>query len=404
MKLYAQHGAQAGEKVSEGLSRSVLDGVIFSPRDISLSNLRTQLTSIKDGQPLADRLFDPQYYTCMIAGADQSRVGYLPEDYTAYFGARRRQDLFKEAKVRSDIDDVLHFQAGLPVTHLIAPNILIPRSFDSRETAIAIEFLSNLDDRIAALGDQRPVLATLAIARDALLDRTQLTEFLTEITGLNLRHTAGFYVLVAANSNEARTEIFHSDIVASWMFINHVFKINGFSVVNGYSDVLSPFLLAAGGDAGATGWWSNLRSFSLGRFSPSQSGGRLPTPRYLSLALLNRITFSELNILRTLAPVILNGLPSDSLYPEIDGSEPKRNQEVLQSWDTIKSMMVDCCMGDTSHCLAAVLDRVRQAEVNYGIIEPLLPLETKSNADHLPSLREGIRLFEELAELRAPSE
>ena len=36
MKLFAQHGASEGEKINEGFVRGLLDGVIYSPRDVSL--------------------------------------------------------------------------------------------------------------------------------------------------------------------------------------------------------------------------------------------------------------------------------------------------------------------------------------------------------------------------------
>jgi hypothetical protein len=74
------------------------------------------------------------------------------------------------------------------------------------------------------------------------------------------------------------------------MLINHTLTLNGFDTINGYSDILTPFLGAGGGGVGATGWWSNLRTFSLDRFNPPVGGGRQPIERYLSCALLNRIT------------------------------------------------------------------------------------------------------------------
>ena len=43
MKLFAQHGYGEGEKIVNGLSSSFIDGVIFSPRDITLANLLIKL-------------------------------------------------------------------------------------------------------------------------------------------------------------------------------------------------------------------------------------------------------------------------------------------------------------------------------------------------------------------------
>src|ERR1035437_2251700 len=122
------------------------------------------------------------------------------------------------------------------------------------------------------------------------------------------------------------------------MFINHKLAVNGFKVINGYSDILTPFLGVAGGTAGAFGWWSNLKVFSLDRFAPSAGGGRLPIQRYLSRALLNRITFFEFNQLRTIFPAIVNNLPGDDLYAQEDASQPQRNLEVVQSWEAVKAL------------------------------------------------------------------
>ena len=196
---------------------------------------------------------------------------------------------------------------------MISPNILITRSFDSIEAAIAKIFVRLAGDARKKLGSDRPLYATLAVSREALLDRTELFSFLEDITVLDTPPD-GFYVLIAASNEDARADIFHADVIAGWLLINHSLSVNGYQVINGYSDLLTPFLGITGAAAGATGWWLNSRAFSLGRFLPA-GGGRLPTQRYLSKNLLNRITYIELgeiiNLRRQLPgiPEVLNGLP-----------------------------------------------------------------------------------------------
>ncbi len=401
MKLYAQHGAQAGEKVKKGFQAGLLDGVIFSPRDISLDQLKSSLQEIKNAYPKADLLFDPQYYTALLANSDGVRLGYLPEDYSAYFSGRRRLELTKEATVKEDIQRILKFQADLPVTHFIAPNILISRSLDSRETAIAVDFLSQASECHKKLKDRRPLFVTLAISRDALMGGNtgeSLTEFVDEITGVQL-DIKGFYLLVAAKSTEARAEIFHQDVIAGWLYLNHTLSLNGYQVVNGYSDLLTPFLSAAGGAAGATGWWSNLRIFSLNRFEASPGGGRLPTQRYLSIPLLNRISFTELDALRRLKLNVLNGLSHDALYDPKNGSEPQRNEEVLQSWEALKKLNELVGAGGQEEKLRRCGELVAQAVNNYQAAGQYHQFEQKSNDEHLPALEEGLRSFKKLAEI-----
>ena len=100
-------------------------------------------------------------------------------------------------------------------------------------------------------------------------------------------------------------------------------SFDGFKVINGYSDILTPFLGVAGGTAGAFGWWSNLKAFSLDRFNPSAGGGRLPIQRYLSLALLNRITFFEFNQLKTMFPAIPHRTAKKPLLAPAPTTQPE---------------------------------------------------------------------------------
>jgi hypothetical protein len=395
MKLFAQHGAQEGEKIAEGLKRELLDGIIYSPRDIALSSLKAKLAELAEEKPSFERLFDPQYYVTFLSGKPEARLGFL-EEYQGYFKQRRRAQLERERQVTEDVRATLRFQIGLRLTGLIAPNILVPRSFNSIEAVIAKNFIRAAGVEHLSLSEQRPVYATLAVSREALSDKQELIEFLNEITVLD-EPPRGFYVLIAARSTEARSDIYNADVIAAWMLINHTLRVNGFDVINGCSDILTPLLGASGASAGAVGWWSNLRTFSLDRFAPAAGGGRLPIPRYLSVNLLNRITFTELDALRALVPGILNGLPLDAMYSTVTGSEPPRNLEVLQSWEAIKALNSKMSAQDQSKALQCCRQAVQAAAGLYETIP--IPLDSKSNNDHLEALLEGLSLFAKLAEL-----
>lgn len=64
----------------------------------------------------------------------------------------------------------------------------------------------------------------------------------------------------------------------------------------------------------------------------------MPIQRYLSLALLNRITFFEFDQLCKSFPAVMNNLTADALYDANIGSEPPRNMEVVQSWEAVKAL------------------------------------------------------------------
>jgi hypothetical protein len=231
------------------------------------------------------------------------------------------------------------------------------------------------------------------------MDKQELVDFINEITLLD-DPPDGFYVLVSARNTEARSDIYNADVIAAWMFINHTLAVNGFKVINGYSDILTPFLGVAGGAAGAFGWWSNLKVFSLDRFAPSAGGGRLPIQRYLSLALLNRITFFEFNQLRTMFPAIVNKLAGDELYKPDDASEPQRNMEVVQSWEAVKALNSKLVVTDQAKALKQCGDTIKQAGLTYEAVQARgVRLDPKSNAEHIQPLTDGLGLFKKLAEL-----
>jgi hypothetical protein len=399
MKLFAQHGASEGEKISEGLTRGLLDGVIYSPRDVSLASLKEKLASVETAAPKAERLVDPQYYAIFLNGTDEARLGYLmEEDYKSYFQPRRRSQLERENQIEKELEAALKFQSGLHVTDIIAPNILIPNSLNSIEAVISKNFIRLAKTQYAALKDKRPVYATLAVSSTALVDKQELVDFVNEITLLD-NPPDGFYVLISARNTEARSDIYNADVIAAWMFINHALTVNGFKVINGYSDILTPFLGVAGGAAGALGWWSNLKVFSLNRFSPSAGGGRLPIQRYLSLALLNRITFFELDQLRKPFPAVVNNLKEDALYDANVGSEPPRNMEVVQSWEAVTELNKRLVNPDSAKALKQCREAVKLAGMNYDAVQRLVRLDQKSNSEHIQPLADGLGLFAKLAEL-----
>ena len=77
MKLFAQHGASEGEKINEAVALKLIDGVIYSPRDVSSVNLQGKLKDLEQADKKLQRLFDPQYYASFLRGSEEARLGYL---------------------------------------------------------------------------------------------------------------------------------------------------------------------------------------------------------------------------------------------------------------------------------------------------------------------------------------
>lgn len=396
MKLYAQQGYGTGDRINKGLSEGYIDGAILSPKDCRLPKLKSHLTHLLENFPNADRLVDPQYYATMIALED-ANLGHLSEEDYPYFQTRRRGQLEPEQEILKDLRNNLVHQKELEVSAIIAPNIAIRRSLNSIEAVIAKNFIRHTASVWAELGDSRPVYATLAVDAEALQDKQELTNFLTDITLLENPPT-GFYVLVNEPTTEITPELIDHRTLAGWMLLNQSLSLNGFEVINGYSDMVSPFLAAAGATAVATGWWSNLKVFSLSRFQLNSGGGRRPVPRYLSQRLLNSLRYDELDRTRANYPELLNGLPTDSYYIAEDGSQPNsQDEEILQTWNTLRQYWVTRSP-EPSDCM----EWIASAESLYSRLKssPGIILPGRSNSYHLESLKDGVCLYAELAEIQ----
>jgi len=398
MKLYAQHGFGPGDKIREGIKEGIIDGVIYSARYEKQSNIVKDVEEIKRYAGHLDILLDPEIYACFQADLPDAQLGGLTD--WPFFAAYRRSQLETTETVDKILEDTLTILVDLPLTAIIAPNIYIPRSFNSIEAVIAKNFIRRTCSIFALKGDKRRVFSTLAIGRDALLDQMEFESFLNDITALD-DPPDGFYLLIGGGMTEERTdlsqsEVMHADVIANWMLLNYTLSLNGFIVINGCSDILTPFLGGVGGYAGATGWWTNLRMFSMNRYIRS-AGGRLPLVRYLSNSILNRITFSEREVIAALVPDINNGLPHDKDY---EGKEPPRNIEVLQTWEAIADLNKRLVTADTNENLSRLERSVNLAEAAYENISMFgIQLNVEAKKEYVAALREGIRTFKRYAEI-----
>lgn len=401
MKILAQHGAKTGERIERGLADGLIDGVIYGAKDIAPAKLAEQCSENGNNHPTGQRLFDPQYYACVIASEPGVRLGSLVGvDAYPYFGGRRRRDLEQEQRVVADLDACLSYQKTLAVTGFIAPNIVVRRSLDSVEATIAKDFLRNAAAAHQRLQDPRPLWATLAISTDALRDRIELQNFLQEVTEIE-NPPSGFYLLMEHPDQDIPPTLEESDVLSRWMLINRVLTQSGYEVINGYADLLAPYLGAAGATAVASGWWNTLKVFSLKKFGPSVGMARQPVPRYASAALLKSIRYTELEGLRGGFPEVLNGDPTDVYYEAAEGSRPTASQdEALQNWACLRKLGEMVVPRDAEGTLAACEAALTQAEDIYARIGAEgFALRERSNKEHIEYIREELRAFRTLAEL-----
>lgn len=395
MKLFAQCGYGPGDKIIEGTEHKIIDGLIFGCKDIVSEKIKEYRTQLFNLNPKIEIFLDPQFYTTLYANDPNFKEGKLSE--WSFFKSYRRSSLEVPGTLDNALKTVFSDILELPVTSVISPNIFISRSFDSIEALISKNFIRRSRPIIEKeFKNKKEIFCTLAFCRDALLNQREFEEFINDLTVIE-NPPDGFYILLGTSRSGEINELFDSNIISNWMLLNFTLSINGFKVINGYSDIFSPILGITGAYGGATGWWSNLQTFSIERFVPDRSGGRLPIVKYLSNKLFKRIPHYELNAYHEIVgDKILNGYLLDSVYLM---NEPDRKNEIYQTWETLKNLSVSIIEPDD---LNKSLQNI-QEKFNMGIslIDHINHLSGLSRipVDHIEILKESIEMFKRKAEI-----
>lgn len=394
MKLLAQHGYGEGDKINLGLENEIIEGIILSPRDIDPSRIQGKINDYRKIKNDANIFFDPQFYVSILNQREAQSIGNLME--YEYFKFNRRSTLERENNVLNHIRNIINYQNSLDITSLISPNITISNSFDSISSLISRNFISLSKQVCDELRIDKEIYSTLSISTDALTDNEELQMFLNEITSLD-NPPDGFYILISSVNVDNRFEIFDRDVIRGWLLLNYSLKVNGFKILNGYSDIITPFLGAVGADFGATGWYANLRTFSLSKFNSSSSVRRQPLPRYLSTNLINRITHQEFNLWKESVPNIINDLETDDYF---ESEEPTRTEEVLQNWEALSELNEDLSESlRVDENIDNSEEAIQNAINSYLEIQLSFRPENKSSSSHLTPLLEGITNFRNDAQI-----
>jgi len=311
MSLLAQCGYGRGGKIEQGLNDGVIHGVIMSPRDERRERLEQDIGNWGNSHPNALVMFDPQFYA---ANLNNPRDGHLSEfDYynnnsglgRTHYSGTRIQGYVKECL------DYQHQTFGSNLAYLISPTILFDAFRDSW-SQIALNMAVESADYHSTLNSPQPLLISLVISETAFQTMDAVEEFLDALTEIDIQ---GFYIILRRNSASVQNAM-ESAPFGRFMYFCHVLTtINEYDVTVGYSDWHSFLLEAAGVTHTATGWYQNLRQFSLARFQPS-SGGHRPRKRYSSAPLLScPLINPELQdiYMANLFPRVLSGSSHDAI-------------------------------------------------------------------------------------------
>lgn len=402
MKLYAQDGYQPSDKLARGLREEFIQGVILSARYIHPNQCARRIAELREIAPSADILVDPEFYAARMIGTPNCSLRHLEE--WPYFRSYRRNELVGQQDVIDGyLRDTISAIYEMNPTAVICPSVYISTSFDSFEAAATLAFAQRCRPMASELGVACPIYATMAIHHRAFERLQELKDYLDSLSRLRIRPD-GFYLIVGGGTVDetagiARSDLLNPSVLAGWMLMNYVLRQNGFSVINGFSDLNSPLLAAASCNGCSTGWWTTLQTFTMSRYLKQPGrGGAQPLTRYLSCALLARPKRQDYEAFRRVVPEIRNDLRSDEWFDR-SLNAITRTEEALQAWEGI-SHLCTLMSEDVSANLQEIrrqVDRSRQTQSRLaaaGFTE-----DQEAHAEYLNCIEQAVDMFYLHAEL-----
>lgn len=390
MTIYAQEGWGKSDKMDRGMEAGAIAGVIWSPRDEDPGSLPRTILECRSAHPGAVMLFDPQFYATTVTNP---RAGHLP-DYPYYQHGLSRASFSDPQNIQKFVRETLEYQATLQVDRLVGPTVLL-EDFRDPWSQVALMMASASVSYHASMRSPPPLLISLLISETALTSQPSLEEYLDH---LSLLEAHGVYFIVRRNSQQYQA-VFEPTSLENLLYLVYVLaEVNKYEVVSGFCDFVGLLLHAVGATATGSGWYSNLRQFSMDRFLPAE-GGRAPRPRYSSLPLLNSILINELDSIHQIGqlPVVMSGSPYDSAF---SGTTPPSSipwppdTSALHHWAVLQSSAAGVQGRTVAHRLNRCMQMLGQAEAIYNSLgQSGVTFDVGSDNRHLRQWRQALANF-----------
>lgn len=385
MKVYHQAGFRTVWNIESLIDDKVGDGLIWSPVNETLKNLKSLPTEIR-----SQSFLDPQLYLPHDPKGKLATYGYSPEELSPKWKTSDFETLkYESAKRCLDIQRSSGFAYDV-----------IPSRYST--DVIASHYENAFDEFIEpfllarATSDQGiPLLLTVIAKRIQIIDEQTRNELLNWITGH--REISGVYIIFDAESSSK--QIKDSIFLDGALRIISALRKNQLEVHIGYCNTEAILYSIADPTSVTIGSYENLRKFSIGRFEVKEKGGgRSPNPRLYVGGLLQWVEYGYVGAL-------------DRLIPEWKKLRHNNCHEVAMftpsfQWHFMKPQLY-------KHYFAALASQIRMldsdlpqrtSQVTHFIDNALawfeairqrnILLDAESDGSHLPHWRNAIAMYQ----------
>lgn len=247
MKLYLQFGYGMMAHCKELLSRRVGAGVILSPRDSTLGQLKAVAENTRESQGAV--LLDPQ---CYLRDADHHQL--TEHAYWKEFKRTTTNSILTGDGATKIVEALHQVNASLGTDMFILPGLMadaVTPDWLTLNRSLATEAVRRISDR--------PIISTIALSNDAVADEIQIENIVEDAARWNV---AGFYLVAQA----PKYLVEDVNWVANLLILAAGLKLLGKTVIVGYGNHQLLCLAAANVDVMASGTGLNVRAFDPSKF------------------------------------------------------------------------------------------------------------------------------------------
>jgi hypothetical protein len=393
MTVYAQAGWQKSGRIIQGLSDGSINGVIWSPKDEFPHSMPMDTHSYKREFPNSIMLFDPQFYTTILPGTKDRCLRDYP-----YWRTLTRSYFDDPVNLRTSVQETLDYQLTLNVDRLISPSIEID-SFGSAGCNISlllanesIHYYQELSNTNLALP---PLLISLIVSEACLSSPTNFNYFLDDIS---IMPSAGFYLIVHRAESKYQAG-FDSNALENLLYLVYVLaEINSYEVICGYSDFVGTLLCAVGAKAIGTGWFSNLRQFTMERFLPQPPRKHTRKRRYSSQVLINSIFLNEMETIHRRGQLnsIMSGTKYDAVFNTFANPSDApwaMGVSTLHHWLVLQALITSVTGQTVQNNLDICMGMISNAQTIYSNLSGMMSFNVYTGDHHLQQWATAISNF-----------
>lgn len=335
MKVLAQDGSHAGDKIANGYIAGEVAGAVMSVMSRRPENLVAKLEQFQEDNPDMMLLLDNHAHASVFADTDKH--GHIPE-YSLFDMNTTAFALQGSDDVQSIVNRTLDFQNNLGLRILTSPSLAMQEFNDTNAQVCLKMYSSSIRYMAENETETKKLYLTLVFSEHALNQVHSMAQMLDKLCLLDVD---GFYIVVQRQKADAPMWS-SSDTLAHLMYLVNTLHESDYEVVVGYTDLWGVMLSAVGADYIASGWFQTLRQYCQNFYRNSRGGPG--TPLYVSESLMSTVyTNPDLrNIVKStagLGPRVIDPHYGAAFLRNPDQAPWNADAYALQHWRAAKNIV-----------------------------------------------------------------